>query len=306
MFLFRSCPLLSPALCARRSEASAATCSPSRKCTTTGAQCTRCGGGMRLSRDRCARRYIRESAVVLVVRILKRYGAAYPTLIPRTMRTLLHALLDPSKVCWRTLFLYPVLFIYIIRWCLVYLLRASCLLFPCSAAVLHSLRRAERYIHNVSPLHRHVAAAPHATVRRHPLSSTKPPTPSNEKCETKMIAFLDFVFCAGKCDTCCRQVPQASLSRHPHRPFRALHLRRPRLCQWCHQAQAAHQAVACAAGACALPAGALVSCVAGGILRVLRNFQGRGAVPAEVRPQPALTSNHWHVLIFLQHTSSCR
>jgi hypothetical protein len=43
-------------------------------------------------------RYIRESAVVLVVRILKRYGAAYPTLIPRTMRTLLHALLDPSKV----------------------------------------------------------------------------------------------------------------------------------------------------------------------------------------------------------------
>jgi hypothetical protein len=44
------------------------------------------------------RRYIRESAVVLVVRILKRYGAAYPTLIPRTMRTLLHALLDPSKV----------------------------------------------------------------------------------------------------------------------------------------------------------------------------------------------------------------
>ncbi len=36
--------------------------------------------------------------MVLVVRILKRYGAAYPTLIPRTMRTLLHALLDPSKV----------------------------------------------------------------------------------------------------------------------------------------------------------------------------------------------------------------
>ncbi len=47
------------------------------------------------------RRYIRESAVVLVVRILKRYGAAYPTLIPRTMRTLLNALLDPSKVCRR-------------------------------------------------------------------------------------------------------------------------------------------------------------------------------------------------------------
>ncbi len=47
---------------------------------------------------RCACRYIRKSAVVLIVRILKRYGAAYPTLIPRTMRTLLHALLDPSKV----------------------------------------------------------------------------------------------------------------------------------------------------------------------------------------------------------------
>ena len=46
----------------------------------------------------CGCRYIRESAVVLVVRILQRYGAAYPTLIPRTMRTLLHALLDPSKV----------------------------------------------------------------------------------------------------------------------------------------------------------------------------------------------------------------
>jgi hypothetical protein len=30
--------------------------------------------------------------------MLNRYGAAYPTLIPRTMRTLLHALLDPSKV----------------------------------------------------------------------------------------------------------------------------------------------------------------------------------------------------------------
>ena len=41
--------------------------------------------------------FIRESAVALVVRILQRYGAAYPTLIPRTMRTLLHALLDPSK-----------------------------------------------------------------------------------------------------------------------------------------------------------------------------------------------------------------
>ena len=47
---------------------------------------------------RCSCRYIRKSAVVLVVRILKRYGAAYPTLLPRTLRTLLHALLDPSKV----------------------------------------------------------------------------------------------------------------------------------------------------------------------------------------------------------------
>jgi hypothetical protein len=71
---------------------------------------------------RCLARYIRENAVALVVSpnpqhhlchyraleaklhslpqvaILQRYGAAYPTLIPRTMRTLLHALLDPSKV----------------------------------------------------------------------------------------------------------------------------------------------------------------------------------------------------------------
>ncbi len=81
---------------------------------------------MRLSRDRRARRYIRESAVVLVVRILKRYGAAYPSLIPRTMRTLLHALLDPSKVCWRTRFLYPVLFISFVGvWCVFCVPRAS-------------------------------------------------------------------------------------------------------------------------------------------------------------------------------------
>ena len=41
--------------------------------------------------------FIRENAVALVVRMLQRYGGAYPTLIPRTMRTLLHALLDPAK-----------------------------------------------------------------------------------------------------------------------------------------------------------------------------------------------------------------
>jgi hypothetical protein len=114
------------------------------------------------------RRYIRENAVVLVVRILNRYGAAYPTLIPRTMRTLLHALLDPSKVmpcpasvCCASvsMCLPPLLFA-----CLL----ASdhhCTSVSVSAAFLHPLWCAERHIRHVPALDRHAAAAAHAAVR---------------------------------------------------------------------------------------------------------------------------------------------
>ncbi len=105
--------------------------------------------------------------MVLVVRILNRYGAAYPTLIPRTMRTLLHALLDPSKVSPRILLLLLLGLDFVLIRCSG---ASSCL---CSrphtliaaAAVLHALWSAERDFHIVAALDRHAAAPAHAAVR---------------------------------------------------------------------------------------------------------------------------------------------
>jgi hypothetical protein len=111
--------------------------------------------------SRCACRYIRESAVVLVVRILKRYGAAYPTLIPRTMRTLLHALLDPSKVPPRRFKPCACASTFVAA-----LPLSACNSVP--AAFLHALWCPERHLHHVAALNSHAAAAPHAAVSPRP------------------------------------------------------------------------------------------------------------------------------------------
>ena len=97
----RSCLRSSRASCARRSGGRGATCSPSPKCTTTGAPQSQFKPQTRLS-------HARRAVLRLQVHPRKRSSAGrphpqalrrrLPHAHPVTMHTLLHALLDPSKV----------------------------------------------------------------------------------------------------------------------------------------------------------------------------------------------------------------